>query len=132
MLYATELNYNEYYLGLQKGNDRRYAIISLFGHPEDHARLFPHFCGKVCYPAEFHARGHAMLDASRFEAFPRQMRAKNADLGWKWEIGKIRPAVGKLLFDLKYLDAADAGFMGIFLSARQLATVATRAIFVVD
>jgi hypothetical protein len=110
----------------------RDAYGRLFRHPENPTGLFPDFGCEVFYPAEFHARGHAMFDTCRFKAFLCQMGTENTDLGGKREIGEKRSTIGKLLLDLKYLDAMDAGLMGIFLSASQLATMAARAKFVIN
>ena len=73
-----------------------------------------------------------MLYACRVQTLFCEVGAKDAGFGGEWEISKKSPAVGKLLLDFKYLDAADAGLMVIFLGASYFTAVASRAVFIVD
>ena len=73
-----------------------------------------------------------MLDACWLESLSRQMGAQDANFGGKRKIGEVGAAVWKLLFDFKYLDASNAGFMGIFLGASQFAAMTPRAILEIN
>jgi len=60
------------------------------------------------------------------------MRAQDADVCGKWEIGKSDPAVGKPLFDLKNFDAPHSGLVPVLLGTGEFAAVASGAVFVID